>query len=265
VHHATVIRHVDALEARIGVKLFQRHARGYTPTEAGEDLLTVGQATDDQFRQLVSRIRGRGAEVQGELVVTTIAGIAPLLAPAIARFQALHPGLGVRYLSDQRLFRLEYGEAHVAVRAGSAPQEPDNVVQPLATLTTALCAAPAYRDRHGLPRDASDLGGHRFVANAQDGFGAPFHRWLRERVPDADVVFRATESESLEMAVAEGVGLGFVSTLNRPRYPWLIEVLPHEPAWDAQLWLVTHVDLHRTPKVQSFLRFLKDEARGWRA
>ena len=35
VHHATVIRHIDALEGRLGVKLFQRHARGYTPTEAG--------------------------------------------------------------------------------------------------------------------------------------------------------------------------------------------------------------------------------------
>ena len=29
VHHATVIRHIDALEARLGTKLFQRHARGY--------------------------------------------------------------------------------------------------------------------------------------------------------------------------------------------------------------------------------------------
>ena len=38
VHHATVIRHIDALEGRLGVKLFQRHARGYTATEAGEDL-----------------------------------------------------------------------------------------------------------------------------------------------------------------------------------------------------------------------------------
>ena len=35
VHHATVIRHIDALEQRLGVKLFQRHARGYTATEAG--------------------------------------------------------------------------------------------------------------------------------------------------------------------------------------------------------------------------------------
>ena len=31
VHHATVIRHIDALEEKLGVKLFQRHARGYTP------------------------------------------------------------------------------------------------------------------------------------------------------------------------------------------------------------------------------------------
>ncbi|MHA1549670.1 MAG: helix-turn-helix domain-containing protein, partial [Alphaproteobacteria bacterium] len=32
VHHATVLRHVNALEARLGVRLFQRHSRGYTPT-----------------------------------------------------------------------------------------------------------------------------------------------------------------------------------------------------------------------------------------
>src|SRR5210317_409282 len=61
VHHATVIRHIDALEQRLGVKLFQRHARGYTSTEAGQDLLQVAQATDDQFNQLAGRIKGRGS------------------------------------------------------------------------------------------------------------------------------------------------------------------------------------------------------------
>ena len=59
VHHATVIRHIDALEERLGSKLFQRHARGYTATEAGNDLLLVAQTTDDQFTQLAGRIRGR--------------------------------------------------------------------------------------------------------------------------------------------------------------------------------------------------------------
>ena len=38
-HHSSVIRHIDLLEERLHTRLFQRHARGYTPTEAAEELL----------------------------------------------------------------------------------------------------------------------------------------------------------------------------------------------------------------------------------
>ena len=72
VHHATVIRHIDALEQRLGVKLFQRHARGYTATEAGQDLMQVATATDDKFTQLAGRIRGQSDGVSGDLVVTSL-------------------------------------------------------------------------------------------------------------------------------------------------------------------------------------------------
>lgn len=54
VHHATVIRHIDSLESLLGVKLFQRHARGYTATEAGKDLFRVAQTTEDQFSQMIA-------------------------------------------------------------------------------------------------------------------------------------------------------------------------------------------------------------------
>ncbi|MCR8724029.1 LysR family transcriptional regulator [Frigidibacter sp. ROC022] len=262
VHHATVIRHIDALESRIGVKLFQRHARGYTPTEAGRDLMAVGQATDDQISQLVSRIRGRGAEVTGELVVTTVSGLSALLVPLIAKFQGQHPGLTVRFLTDARVFRLEYGEAHVAIRAGSAPEEPDNVVQPLAVLHGHLCASPAYIERHGRPVNG-DFSGHRFIGHASERTAAPFYRWLSDTVPDSAVVFRASDSEAREEAVVAGLGLGFVAASTRDRYPELIEVMEPLDAWAVRLWLVTHVDLHRTTKVQAFLSFLKEATRDW--
>ena len=122
VHHATVIRHIDALEKRLGTKLFQRHARGYTPTEAGRDLLAVAQTTEERFGQLVSRIKGHGETVSGELVVTAITGIAGLMVPVFAEFQAAHPAVNIRFLTDMRLFRLDYGEAHVAIRAGAQPE-----------------------------------------------------------------------------------------------------------------------------------------------
>jgi DNA-binding transcriptional LysR family regulator len=107
VHHATVIRHVDALETRLGVKLFQRHPRGYTATEAGRDLLQVAQTTDDQFAQLVSRLRGQGDGVEGELAVTTLDTLADLVMPLLIDFQADYPAVMVRLLTGTRLFRLE--------------------------------------------------------------------------------------------------------------------------------------------------------------
>ncbi|WP_092497562.1 LysR family transcriptional regulator [Meinhardsimonia xiamenensis] len=263
VHHATVIRHIDALEKRLGTKLFQRHARGYTPTEAGQELLRVAQATDDQLSQLVSRIRGQGEAMSGELIVTSLAGLAPLLTPALVAFQQAHPDLVVRFLTDERLFRLEYGEAHVAVRAGRAPEEPDNVVQPFCRLSAALYAAPAYAEAYGLPASEEELPRHRFVAHDNANSRAPTEMWLRERVPRDQVVFRAVESRAHELAVIGGAGLGFLPRWVAEAHPELIEVMPPREEWAAQLWLVTHVDLHRSAKVQALTRFLKEAAKDW--
>ncbi len=264
VHHATVIRHIDALEARLGTKLFQRHARGYTPTEAGDDLRRVAQATEDQFTQLTGRVKGMGDSVTGELTVTAVPEIARVVTPALAKFQAEHPGLVVRFLTDKRLFRLEYGEAHVALRSGSAPEQPDNVVQPFLTQRFALYAARGYLDRHNLPENDADLAKHHFVGPDSGGsVRAPFYQWLATNVPSEAVIFRATEIEVAQQAVLAGVGLGFFPVRTARAMPDLVEVMPPRPEWAAPVWLVTHVDLHRTAKVQAALTALKAAAREW--
>ncbi len=263
VHHATVIRHIDALEERLGVKLFQRHARGYTPTEAGEDLLRVAQATDDQFSQLAGRIKGRGNDVSGDLVVTSLGGLSHLLVPVLAEFQLDHPDIVVRYLTGDRLFRLEYGEAHVAVRAGSPPDQPDNVVQPFHRQKITLFASEAYAARHGLPQDESEFARHRFVSADDPKSRAPFARWLREAVPEACITFRSGDVHAQRRAIRAGAGIGFMSRLQADELGDMIEVVPPREDWSAPLWLVTHMDLHRTTKVQAFLAFLKDRARAW--
>ncbi|GGM15302.1 LysR family transcriptional regulator [Pseudooceanicola nanhaiensis] len=258
VHHATVIRHIDALEGRLGVKLFQRHARGYTPTEAGQDLLRVAQATDDQFSQLSGRIKGRGNAVSGELVVTTLSGFSQLLVPPLAAFQEKYPDVILRYLTSVRLFRLEYGEAHVAIRAGSPPQQPDNVVQPFMELNWAIYAAPAYIARHGKPESAEEVVKHRFVGFDDPASRAPYAQWLREQVPSSQVVFRSGDNRAVQRAILAGIGLGFLRRDEAAQHPELVEVHPPAEEWQGRLWLVTHMDLHRTTKVQTFLTFLKD-------
>jgi DNA-binding transcriptional LysR family regulator len=264
VHHATVIRHIDALEKRLGVKLFQRHARGYTPTEPGRDLLSVAQTTEEQFAHLVSRIKGQGESVSGELVVTSIAGIADLLVPVMTGFQEKWPDVRVRFLTDMRVFRLDYGEAHVAIRAGNGPEEPDNVVQPLTRIKAGLYASRSYIERHGKPASEADFQGHRFVCSDGEMTRAPFHRWLRATVQPEQITFAATEPAALEQAVRSGAGIGFVSTMRASENPDLVEILPPRPEWESALRIVTHVDLHRTRKVQAFLTHLKDAAKEWK-
>ncbi len=264
VHHATVIRHIDALEARLGVKLFQRHARGYTATEAGQDLLQVATATDDQFTQLAGRLRGQGEGVSGALVVTSLGMLSPMLTPVLAQFRAENPDLTIRYLTDDRVFRLEYGEAHVAIRAGRVPDEPDNVVQPFDTGTMHLVAAPAYVAAYGRPSGVGDLASHWFVGPDDLDSRAPFYQWLLSQVHPDRIAFRTPDPRGALDAIMAGAGIGFVSGWELERRPDLVEVLPSQADWSGTLWLVTHVDLHRSTKVQAFLSYLKKAAAAWK-
>lgn len=259
VHHATVIRHIDALETRLGVKLFQRHARGYTPTEAGADLLQVAQATDDQFAQLAGRIKGQGKGVTGELIVTSVPGLAELVTPVLAELQAEHPELRVRYLTDERLFRLEYGEAHVAIRSGPAPDQPDNVVQELARMPTHLVGAPSYLERYGVPNTPQEFAKHRFVGIDETSSRAPFNKWIEALGCGDQILFRTDATGTMLDAIVGGAGLGFVGT-HQVQKLGLVPVMPRQPEWEAPTWLVTHVDLHRTSKVQTVLAALKAAA-----
>ncbi len=263
VHHATVIRHIDALEGRLGVRLFQRHARGYTATEAGQDLLRVAQTTDDQFAQLQGRLKGQGSGVTGELVVTSLGGMSHMLVPVLAKFQADHPGLIVRYLTSTRLFRLEYGEAHVAIRAGTAPDQPDNVVRKLFDQRFGLFAAKSYIEANGMPKDETYHKGHSYIGYDDADNRAPFGKWLRRIVPEEQIIFRASDMRAQSEAIIAGAGIGFLPLLQARQQGNLVPVGAVLDEWSAPIWVVTHMDLHRTAKVQAFLEVLRPAAKAW--
>ena len=259
VHHATVIRHIDALEARLQSKLFHRNPRGYMPTEAGRDLMQIAAATEDQFAQLAGRLRDKRATVSGELVVTTLSGLSSQFTPMLIEFQRLYPEVRITLVADERRLKLEYGEAHVALRAGRKPQEPDNVAQLLYSLPMSLFAHKTYVEKYGLLKDESDAANHLFAANDEETNRAPFSKWVRQNVKPEAIVFRAKETRTLVDAIYAGAGIGFLPISAGENNDDLVQMIPSRPEWDTTIWMVTHVDLHRTAKVQAFLKFLKEK------
>ena len=257
VHRATVTRHIDALEEELGGKLFQRHHRGYTLTEVGEDLLRVASTVEEQLDQWVGRTKGRSAVVSGELVVTSVGIVSSLVVRMLGRFREYYPKVTIRFLVSEKLLNLEYGEAHIAIRSGAKPKHPDVIVRPFMTLQSGMYAHRDYVKQHGVPTSTEEFAQHWFIGSERETT-VPIFQWMNAHVPDHRVVFRSADDQSKFLAMLAGYGIAFYPVHLALERDDLVEVVAPKPEWDMSFWLITHVDLHRTVKVQAFLKVLKE-------
>ncbi|MBX2800511.1 MAG: LysR family transcriptional regulator [Myxococcales bacterium] len=253
VHRATVVRHVDTVESELGGPLFHRHRQGYELTEAGEDLLATASVIDDQLDQLARRTRGRTLELEGELTITALAMFTPLVLDLVEACSREHPGLRLRFEVGSRVLSLDRGEAHVALRVGQRPTQPEEVVQSARQMRSSLYAHPSYLERRGTPSSEQALRHHAFVVDRN----ALPDRWLREWVPDADVVFSSPDTSAVFDAIARGVGLGLCPDFMASRLG-LVRVFAGPPR-GIDVWVVTHHRMHRSARVRWVSRRLREQ------
>lgn len=256
-HRATINRHIDALEEGIGGKVFIRHARGYALTEIGHDVLRVAKKTEELIDDLTGRVQGGKTQIEGEIKITVLAPFTGLLMAAFSRFRAENPQCVVHVDVSEDLARLEYGEAHIALRAGAKPDHPDYVVKQFGDVEFNLYAHDSYVAKHGLPTDLTDFSDHTFVLPEFPPDRLPWSNWLKDHVRPDMVGLSSRDVWVAAEAVCNGVGMGFFSNPDAKVRGNLQVVLPPNPDWKIQGWLVTHVDLHRTEKVQAMLSCIK--------
>ena len=258
VHRATVIRRVESLEGQLGGKLFQRHTKGYTPTELGHELIRIAERSDENFRQLTVKARTQDEELAGQIVVSCPELIDHVVFSAVKTFKSAYPKTLVHFRSSNEVPKLEHGEADVAISIGEPPDHPDYVVRPLLSMSLGLYCSDL--NIHALNLQDSGRGcscGCPFVASERSMYGKPIEQWINENIHKDQIVLRSSTIRGANDAVISGLGAGFLPSYLAHRVNWLSEVIPSEPDWCVPLWIVTHVDLHRTAKVQSFLKIIK--------
>lgn len=181
---AMVTKHVDALEARLGVKLFHRTTRRLTLTEAGSNYL-------DACQRILADIDETEADISSRRVIATglLRMNVPLsfgvryIAPLLPAFSEQHPAVRVELgLTDSQVDLLD-GGWDMAVRIGRLA---DSSLQArkLGNCELVVCAAPAYLDARGVPRQVADLKQHNCLGYtlAKSG-GWAFGRDGSVRVP----------------------------------------------------------------------------------
>ena len=191
-----------------------------------------------------------------------------LFLPALGRFQQNQPGLHVRYIETAAPLRLEYGEAHIAFRIGAKPDHPDYVVRHFDDVPMGLYAHKDYVRQYGPLGTQDENRSHRFVVMDGALVPPPLAAWQRRNIPKDAITLRSTGAYLLRQAINGAQGVGFMPMHLAKQQPDLVEMASAHQRWRLTVWMVTHVDLHRSAKVQAFLGVLNDEAQigpSWRS
>ena len=249
----TVARRVAALEAELGIALFERGPQGWTRTSAGEDLAALASRVEEDVLALTRHADARDRAVAGTVRLTSASHVAArLLAPALPALRARHPSLVLELAVDQRMLDLTRREADLAVRMGR-PRDAGLVMRKLSDVAYRFYASAAYLGK----RRAVDLDADAFVGLDESLASVPPERWLAKLAPARRVVFRCNSTAALIAAVVAGVGVAVLPCFAAEGEPGLLRVEGPEPV-PHELWLLVHGDLRRTPRVRAVIEWVDE-------
>lgn len=252
---SAVSHHVRKLETRLGVALFQRHARGVTLTAEGRRL---ADAAGSALTDLEGVLRGlRGAREDHDRVrISTLHSLTQSwLLPRLPAFTALHPRISIAIDTEIALTRFDDGGPDLGIRHGpghwaglTSHHVMDDALFPVAN--------PDIATRVWTPADIATL---PLVADlARQGW----HDWFRAAdVHGVQLDVRHTFSDSTDALEAAARGLGATLAREKIATPWLddgrLQRLPGPilPArWSYHIVYPSHRRLR--PAAQAFVDWL---------
>ncbi|MBV8468008.1 MAG: LysR family transcriptional regulator [Burkholderiales bacterium] len=240
----TVGRHIDALEAALGMALFTRSQGGLLPTEAAHALRPFAEAMASNAAALERMASNQGGP-RGVVRVTAseIVGV-EVLPPILAALREQHPAITIELMLSNRAQDLLQREADIAVRMHS-PQQTQLIARPIGAITLGLFATPDYLARRGDPATVAALAEHSLI-----GFDQPT-AYLRETaklmpgIARENFALRADSDVAQLALIRAGAGIGFCQ-LPLAQRTGLQRVLPLHYTLAMHTWITMHEDLRHS-------------------
>lgn len=171
---SAVSRQIQALEAHLGVELFERRHRALALTEAGRILQRAVTDSLERLRDATERIR---TVPSPRLVgVTTTPGFAALwLIPRLARFSAANPEVDVRISATNEIIDMERAGIDIGIRFVDEPAAEGRRL--FGEEVFPVCAPALLKDPSRPLKRPEDLKRHVFLAIEHPRASAPWADW----------------------------------------------------------------------------------------
>jgi DNA-binding transcriptional LysR family regulator len=258
-----VSRAVARLEARLGVRLFDRTPRAVRLTEEGRRFHAQVAPLLAGLEDAATDASATAGSVRGRLRVNADPWFARLvLAPRLPAFLARHPDLSLEIIVRDTPGDLIVEGMDIAVRFGEVGP-PGLIARKLLETSIVTVAAPSYLKRYGTPRKPADLLRHECLLFRDPVSGKPFDWEFRRKTEVVDVaatgrvVFNDLQTKLAACVAGQGIAQSVAFGLE----PFLaskalVQVLPD---WAEEPYALYsyYPSRHLPPaKVRAFLDFL---------
>ncbi|MGO4700787.1 LysR family transcriptional regulator [Dyella sp. 2RAB6] len=166
---------IARIEARLGVRLFNRTTRAQLLTDEGRAFLARCVRATAELREGAALLEAGRRSVHGVLRVTMPVLYGRLkVAPLLLRLADEYPELTIELdLRDRRVSLVEEG-FDLAIRSGSIGTTVGLSSRVVGRHATVLCAAPSLLERLGMPSSLDELGRYDALVYHRDGWSEPW-------------------------------------------------------------------------------------------
>lgn len=256
VNQTTVARRIAALEAQLGIRLFDRAGGRYCLNEAGGRFRAAAERVEAEALNFERLVAQHGRQLAGVIRVTTNEAIAnTFLTPWIGEFMGLYPDIRIEVMATDSRLDLLRGEADIALRAGVRPTEPGLVARKLSDVPWAIYGSSAYMAREGVPAGICALRSHRLIgAEGPLALLEPM-RWFADSLHGTPFRSACSSLTNLLVAVRSGLGLAPLPCMMEYEAPELVRCFMIE-GYAYGLYLVMPEALRDAPRIRTFSAFI---------
>lgn len=246
VSHSTVRRRLAGLEQRIATKLFEATSEGLVPTDAAEVAFVAAERIETAALAFGAQLGGEARDIVGNLVVTTVDGLAAFVAPIIANYQRANPEVALTLNTENRMVDLLRREADVALRLSNNPDE-RLFGRRVGTVSYAPFAARRLVKRHGTEIDKLP-----WILWDEAAGAVETERWYAQRAKGRPPIARITNAVALLALAEAGIG-GALLPLPMAQQTKLVQIGEPVKGFDTALWCLCNYDLRHSERIRRFM------------
>jgi DNA-binding transcriptional LysR family regulator len=255
----TVGRRIQALERRLGAKLFDRHRHGMEVTPAARGVLVQAESMMSNATSIERHLAGLDREMAGVVRIASTEGIAAhWLVPRLSQLRRTHPDIIVQVIAGDQVLDLATRQADLAIRF-FRPTSNQLVAARVGQFNMSVFAAPSYIEQFGLPQNLEALREHHIVDHTVLHSLPAMKPWSEvvERAPS--VVLRTNSSYAAMEAVTVGYGISvfpdYVSKMSN------LAPAPIDLKIVRDIWLVSHEETNKGARIRTVIDYVRDKFR----